>query len=165
MGPTGDVLGANGTLLTNGATQGHYFAGATQGWNNTADDQLGGAGYTNEGGTGASMISYNKSVTANNTFTYNTFDPADADSFGTEDYSNRLSPHYMPVHHSGARVLPHVIVGGPFPEDQATVQLEEAKAWVELPNCPGDAAEPIILADDLSNASVATCKPGPAAAQ
>ena len=112
------------------------------------------------------MISYNKSVTANGTFTYNTWDPADATSYTTEDYSTRLSPHAEPVHHSGARILPSTaITGGPFPADAATLQLEEAKAWVELPNCPGDAAEPIVLADDLSNASVATCKPGPAAAQ
>lgn len=72
-------------------------------------------------------------------------------------------------HHTGARYLPTVdIVGGMFPVvDETVLQLnaQMGKAWVELPNCPGDAETPIVLADDLSNASVATCKPGPAAQQ
>jgi hypothetical protein len=37
---------------------------------------------------------------------------------------------------------------------------EKSEQWVELPNCKGQAGE-IKLNDDLTNATVATCKPGP----
>lgn len=46
------------------------------------------------------------------------------------------------------------------PED--TVVLQVDKRWVELPDCAGKTGE-IELADDVSNASVATCKNRPAA--
>ena len=44
------------------------------------------------------------------------------------------------------------------------LQLEETRAesklWVELPDCSG-AADEVALADDVSNATIATCKPRP----
>lgn len=46
------------------------------------------------------------------------------------------------------------------PED--TIVLQVDKRWVELPDCAGKTGE-IELADDVSNASVATCKNRPAA--
>ena len=46
------------------------------------------------------------------------------------------------------------------------LQLEEtrneSKLWVELPDCAGGATD-IALADDVSNATIATCKTRPAA--
>ena len=48
----------------------------------------------------------------------------------------------------------------------AYLQLEETRAesklWVELADCAGTAGE-IALADDVSNATIATCKTRPAA--
>jgi len=51
--------------MTDGSDQATYNAGATQGWNHTAEDQLGGAGFTNEGADPTMQLTYNKSVTAN----------------------------------------------------------------------------------------------------
>ena len=57
------------------------------------------------------------------------------------------------------------VIGSIIPEPAALVQLDfmEAhdKKWVELPDCAG-AGDEIILAADLANASVATCKTRPA---
>ena len=41
---------------------------------------------------------------------------------------------------------------------------DEKLKWVELPNCPGTVTPPKPLAEDLANASTATCKPAAAPA-
>ena len=46
----------------------------------------------------------------------------------------------------------------------SAISLQDNKKWVELPNCPGTVVPAVELADDVSNASSATCKKAPAPA-
>jgi hypothetical protein len=69
------------------------------------------------------------------------------------------------VNYTGDMTEENNTIGSILPDPPALIQLDfmEAhdKKWVELPDCSG-AGDEIILAADLANASVATCKTRPA---